>query len=111
LPVGPHKVIVTAIDPSGNEGRAEVDFTRIDPSKLPPKGVKFVCVLKPKKGEKCKSGLLIGGKGKTRTLRGEATLTDSCAPTRLNGWKKKCRGDLAALRAARSFSGGALTCA
>ena len=40
------------IDPSGNEGRAEVPFKRINPSQLPAKGVKFSgCPKKKKKGK------------------------------------------------------------
>ena len=75
LPVGDHKVIVTAIDPSGNEGRAEVPFKRINPATLPARGVGFgVCPKQKKKGTVCKSGLLLSGKGKKRTLKGKLAL-------------------------------------
>ena len=61
LPVGDHKVIVTAIDPSGNAGRAEVPFKRINPVALPAKGVKF-------------GKLKLSGKGKKRKLAGKVEL-------------------------------------
>jgi hypothetical protein len=75
LPVGDHRVIVTAIDPSGNEGRAEVPFKRINPSSLPPKAVKFAaCPTKKKKGVLCKNGLSLSGKGRNRKLAGKLSL-------------------------------------
>jgi len=74
LPLGDHKVIVTAIDPSGNEGRAEVPFKRINPATLPAKAVSFGACPKKAKGAICKSGLVLSGKGKKRTLKGKIAL-------------------------------------
>jgi hypothetical protein len=70
LAFGKHRVIVTALDRSGNEGRAEVEFTRVNPATLKPMSVKFNgCPKKKKRGTVCKSGLLLSGKGKKRKLQ------------------------------------------
>jgi hypothetical protein len=61
LPAGQHKVVVTAVDPAGNVGSAEAAFTRIDPSRLPKKSVKFPT-------------LKLSGKGRSRKLRGKLQL-------------------------------------
>jgi hypothetical protein len=75
LPLGDHEVIVTAIDPSGNEGRAAVPFKRINPASLPAKSVGFApCPKKKAKRTICKSGLVLSGKGKKRTLKGKLAL-------------------------------------
>jgi len=56
LPFGNHKVVVTAIDPQGNEGTASVDVVKADPAKLPQRAVKF-------------DRLSLGGKGRSRTIK------------------------------------------
>ena len=70
LAYGKHRVIVTALDRSGNEGKAEVEFTRVNPATLRPMAVKFDgCPKTKKRGTVCKNGLLLSGKGKNRTLQ------------------------------------------
>jgi len=71
LAFGKHKLVVTALDRSGNEGRAEVEFSRVNPATLPPKAVTFAPCGKAKKGVLCKSGLSLSGKGKKRKLAGK----------------------------------------
>ena len=81
LPFGKHRVVVTALDPSGNEGRAEVEFTRVNPRTLKPVAVKF-------------STLKISGKGRTRTVKSRLS---SVLPFVITGkvaaeWQNKRKG-------------------
>jgi hypothetical protein len=62
LGFGKHRVVVTALDKSGNEGRAEVEFQRVNPSTLKAVGIKF-------------DTFRLTGKGKTRTLRSRVRST------------------------------------
>jgi hypothetical protein len=60
LGFGKHRLVVTALDKSGNEGRAEVEFQRVNPKSLKKVGVKF-----PR--------MKLSGKGRTRTLKGRVS--------------------------------------
>lgn len=60
LSFGRHTIVVTAVDPSGNQGRVEVPVERIDISKLPPTATRV-------------TRLRLSGSGRVRTLRGRVT--------------------------------------
>jgi hypothetical protein len=73
--------VVTALDPSGNEGRAEVEFTRVNPRTLKPVKVLF-------------AKLKIKGKGRTRTVQ---TRLSSALPFVITGkvtaeWQNRRKG-------------------
>ena len=57
LPLGRHTVVVTAVDAQGNEGRAEVPITKVNPATLGQQKTSFA---KPK----------LLGKGRKRVLKG-----------------------------------------
>jgi hypothetical protein len=57
LPFGRHRIVVTAVDASQNEGSASVEVERVDPARVPAQSVAF-------------RGLRVTGKGRTRTVSG-----------------------------------------
>lgn len=82
LGFGKHRIVVTGLDKSGNEGRAEVEFQRINPAQLTKVAVQFPRRLK------------VTGKGRKRVLRGRIT---SALPYTIGGkirveWQNKRKG-------------------